>query len=262
ISKASILHLLSEKAEELLRHPHIFITQAILKAYVDLQSLLHQPGSFPAIFDLYARKPLPRQASGSGNAAEVTYVAPNPHKISAAIDSATASKALDTAIQAHNLSLALDIIETTFSTKAFQRNKTLRHTLVPGLAALALPAAAYTLSTQYASWQTALDPSQATTIAFAGILTYVASVSSIGYVALTTANDQMDRMTWAQGVPLWERWVREEERAAVDRVAGEWGFEDRERRGEEEGSEWEGLRGWVGVRGMVLDRVELMEGME
>ena len=72
----------------------------------------------------------------------------------------------------------------------------------------------------------------------------------------------MDRVTWARGVPLWERWVREEERAALDRVAGKWGFAARERRGEEEGEEWEVLREECGVRGMCLDRVELMEGME
>lgn len=93
-------------------------------------------------------------------------------------------------------------------------------------------------------------------------MTYVAAVSSMGYIAITTANDQMDRVTWAQGVPLWERWVREEERRAADEVAGSWGFADRERRGDEEGTEWEALREWVGKRGMVLDAVELMEGME
>ena len=81
-------------------------------------------------------------------------------------------------------------------------------------------------------------------------------------MVVTTANDQMDRITWAKGVPLWERWVREEERAALDRVAGKWGFGDVERRGEEEGGEWEVLREAVGLRGMVLDRSELMEGME
>lgn len=84
----------------------------------------------------------------------------------------------------------------------------------------------------------------------------------VGYVTITTANDQMDRVTWATGVPLWERWVREEERAAIDAVAGQWGFQDVEKRGDEEGEDWEALREWVGMRGMVLDKVSLMEGME
>ena len=33
-------------------------------------------------------------------------------------------------------------------------------------------------------------------------------------------------------------------------------------RGDEEGPEWEELREWVGRRGMVLDAVGLMDGME
>ncbi len=107
-----------------------------------------------------------------------------------------------------------------------------------------------------------MSTSYATGIAFTGFLTYISTVSVLGYVVVTTANDQMDRVTWAKGVPLWERWVREEERAAWDRVAGKWGFADVERRGEEEGWEWEVLREEVGARGMVLDRAELMEGME
>lgn len=84
----------------------------------------------------------------------------------------------------------------------------------------------------------------------------------VGYVAVTTANDQMDRVTWASGVPLWERWVREEERAAIDSVAGAWGFQDVEKKGDEEGQDWEDLREYVGMKGMVLDKVALMEGME
>lgn len=107
-----------------------------------------------------------------------------------------------------------------------------------------------------------MSPSYATGVAFAGFMAYLGTVTGLGYVVITTANDQMDRVTWAKGVPLWERWVREEERAAWDRVAGEWGFKDRSRRGEEEGEEWDRLREEVGIRGMVLDQVELMDGME
>lgn len=107
-----------------------------------------------------------------------------------------------------------------------------------------------------------MDPATATNIAMAGILTYMSAVGMVGYVALTTANDQMVRVTWATGLPLWERWVREEERAAVDKIAQAWGFKSMDRWGEEEGVEWAGLKEWIGMRGMVLDRVELMEGME
>lgn len=107
-----------------------------------------------------------------------------------------------------------------------------------------------------------MDTTTATNLAFVGILSYVVFTATIGVVAVTTSNDQMNRVTWATGLPLRERWMREEERAAIDRVASAWGFKETERRGEEEGEEWDALREWIGQRGMVLDRVELMDGME
>ncbi|EME49881.1 hypothetical protein DOTSEDRAFT_68625 [Dothistroma septosporum NZE10] len=258
ISKASILDLISEKAEEIARHPDVFIAPAILKAYVELQNLLDQPSSFPDVFDLYARKPVPT----SRGASEVEYTAASPDKINAAIDSKTANIALDAAIKSHNLPLAIDIITTSFSSPAFKKAKTLRQAAIPMTGLGLAPIAAYTLSSSFSSLQQTMDPSTATGIAFAGIMTYVGAVSMVGYVAVTTANDQMERVTWASGVPLWERWIREEERAAIDKVAGAWGFREIEKRGEEEGEDWESLREWVGVRGMVLDKVSLMEGME
>ncbi|TKA25006.1 hypothetical protein B0A50_06104 [Salinomyces thailandicus] len=259
ITKASLLNLISEKAEHILRHPTIFITPAILKAYVHLQTFLHQPASLPDIFHLYAHKSTP---TAQANKAEPTLTPTNPDQINAAIPPATALLALDSAIQCHDLSLALALITTTFRAPAFKKAKILRQGLIPASGLAIAPLAAYTLSTHFGAWQSTMDPGYATSVAFAGILTYVAAVSSIGYVAITTANDQMDRVTWAPGVPLWERWIREEERAALDQVAGAWGFAAVERRGEEEGGEWERLREFVGVGGMVLDRVELMEGME
>jgi len=72
----------------------------------------------------------------------------------------------------------------------------------------------------------------------------------------------MVRVTWVQGTPLRERWIREEERRALDLVAMAWGFEEKERRGFEEGEEWELLREVVERKGMVLDDPALMEGME
>jgi hypothetical protein len=257
ISKASILNLISEKAEEVLRHPNVFITPAILSSYVSLQCLLHQPSSFPAVFELYASKPIP-QESGDG----VKYVEASPDKINAAVPSKTANAALTSAINAHNLQLAIDIIDTTFCKSAFKKNKVLRQAFVP-LAGLGVaPVAAYTVSAQFSMLQNSMDPSTATGVAFAGIMTYIGVVASMGYITLTTANDQMDRVTWALGVPLWERWVREEERAALDRVAGKWGFQSVDKRGEEEGEEWEALKEFIGLRGMVLDRASLMPGME
>ncbi|KAK5141185.1 hypothetical protein LTR32_006193 [Rachicladosporium monterosium] len=253
ISQASLLNLISEKAEEILRHPTIFITPAILKSYVDLQTLLHQPSSLPDVFDLYARKPIP-SLSSTGN---ITYGIPSPSKINSAIPTPTANLALQSAIAAHNLSLCLDVITTSFSAPAYRRALIIRRAALPFAGLAVLPLAAYTASQAFATqFQTSMSPSYATGIAFAGIMAYTVHVSTIGYVAITTSNDQMDRVTWAQGVPLWERWVREEERAAVDALAGKWGFGVRNQRGEEEGEEWEVLREFVGLRGMELDRAD------
>lgn len=258
ISKAALLNIISEKAEEIVRNPNVFISPGILKAYVDLQSLLHQPASFPDILHLYASKPVPKQSNN--NAIEYTPATPNAPN--SAVDTDTAKVALNSAIDAHNLPLCLDIITTTFSTPSYKRAKLIRRALIPSTLLTATPVIAYTASQQFGLLQTTMDPSYATGIAFAGIMTYTSVVGALGYIVITTANDQMDRVTWAKGVPLWERWVREEERAALDQVAGKWGFQSIEKRGEEEGTEWEALREEVGMRGMVLDRAELMEGME
>ena len=257
LSKAAILNLISAKAEEIVRHSDVFISPAILKAYIELQSLLHQPSSFPDILGLYASKPIPKESKH-----QIEYTPATPNAPNSAVDTDTANTALSAAIHAHNLPLCLDIITTTFSTQSYKRAKIIRRALIPSTMLAATPVLAYTLSQQFGLLQTTMDPTYATGVAFAGIMTYTSVVGALGYIVITTANDQMDRVTWAKGVPLWERWVREEERAALDRVAGNWGFQSLEKRGEEEGAEWEGLREEVGVRGMVLDRAELMEGME
>ncbi|CZT16896.1 uncharacterized protein RCC_02731 [Ramularia collo-cygni] len=257
ITPQSILTSITTRAEQILRDPSVFITPAILKSYIQLQSLLAQPSSFPDIFHLYAHKPIPTKSSSG-----TTFAKPSPTKVSAAIDSKTASLALASATATHDLALAIDIITTSFSTPAFRRAKILRKAAIP-IGGLALaPCAAYALSQTFSQVQSSMDEGLASGIAFAGIMTYVGAVSMVGYVAVTTANDQMDRVTWASGVPLWERWVREEERAAIDSVAGAWGFQEVEKKGDEEGEEWEALREYVGMKGMVLDKVGLMEGME
>ncbi|KAF2813394.1 uncharacterized protein BDZ99DRAFT_382111, partial [Mytilinidion resinicola] len=237
--------------------PPVFVTPAILEAYTTTQSLLVRPSTLPEAFTLYASKPVPKPSTSP-----VTYKPQSPSAASAAIPTPVADVALNAAIASKSLPLALDVIETTYRAPAFRRAKFLRRALPPLTGAALAPLAVYTLAGQLAQYQSTMDPGTATAMAFAGMLTYVAATATIGVVAVTTANDQMDRVTWAMGMPLRERWLREEERGAVDRVAGAWGFKEPWRRGEEEGEEWEGLREWVGVRGMVLDKVALMEGME
>ncbi|MCJ1254296.1 hypothetical protein MMC24_002110 [Lignoscripta atroalba] len=249
---------ISTTAYSIITSPTVFITPALLQSYVHTQSLLGRPETLPQAFTLYANKPIPRQ----GKSSAVQYTSPSPSKASSAVPLSTANMALSAAIEARNLPLCLDIILTTVCTPASQKSKIFRRAMLP-LTGLGLaPLAAYTLASQLAVYQDSMDNATATNVAFVGILAYVGFTSTIGIVAITTANDQMVRVTWVSGMRLRERWIREEERAMIDRVACAWGFKESWRRGEEEGEDWEALKEWTGLRGMMLDRVELMEGME
>ena len=255
--KSQVADRISSTAYSIITDPKVFITPALLATYVSTQSLLGRPESFPHIFDLYASKPIPQPRT-----LPIVYKDPNLKSASSAVPLALAQSALAAAIQVQNLPLCLSIIDTSVCTTAFNRKKFLRRALLP-LSALALtPAAAYILASQIAQYQDAMDYQEATNMFCAGITAYVLFTSAIGLVAVATANDQMDRITWVIGTPLRERWLREEERSLVDQVAGAWGFQDVSRRGEEVGEDWENLREWALMRGMVLDKPELMEGME
>ncbi|ETS87356.1 hypothetical protein PFICI_01184 [Pestalotiopsis fici W106-1] len=248
---------ISEAAYVTLAHPTVLITPSLLEQYVKVQATLGRPETLPRVFQLYASKPRPQEVSGS-----IKYSKQNPNQASKAIDTDVADMALDTAIEAKNLDAAVGIIENTYTTTAFIRSKVLRKSTLPLATFAATPLAAYAVARNFSIFQDAMDTAQATNVAFAGILAYVGFTATIGVVAATTANDQMKRVTWAPGVPLRSRWVREEERAALDRIACAWGFAEPWRQGEEEGPEWDVLREYIGQKGMVLDRTELMEGME
>ena len=148
------------------------------------------------------------------------------------------------------------------STSAFRRAKFIRKALLPATALALSPVAAYNIAWQFCKNSDLVDPQTLTNYATTGIMAYVGITVSLGFVALTTSNDQMDRITWIPGTALSERWFREEERALIDRIAGAWGLKHPEKRGGEEGWEWEALRDWTFRRGMYLDKPELMEGME
>lgn len=253
------VELLSTLAQKIITHPPVYITQPILNTYVSIQSTLHRPQSFPDIFALYASKPVP--ILGSSN--PIRYKAPNPNAATQAIPIDIADKALDAAIQVKDMPLALDIIATSYATPAFRRNKFIRKALPSiSLFGFGVPLGALTLALQLPYLSNIPDPFTNVIIGFTGIMTYTSAVGVLGFVAITTRNDQMERVTWVTGVPLRERWIREEERAAIDRVALAWGFKERERWGEEESPEWEELKEWAGRRGMWLDRIEFMDGME
>ncbi|KAL8795239.1 MAG: hypothetical protein Q9195_002250 [Heterodermia aff. obscurata] len=247
----------SKTALDIISSPPVFITPSLLATYVDTQALLNRPEAVPPAFILYASKPLPRPGT-----TPTEYIASNPKKASSAVPISIASTALDAAIDAKNLPVCFDIINTTVCAPAFRRNKFVRRALLPCIGAAMVPVAAYTAASQWSIWQDTMDNDLAWNIMFGGLLAYVGFTAGIGFVAVTTSNDQMDRITWAIGTPLRERWLREEERAFVDRVAGAWGFQEPWKRGQEEGLDWQQIYEWAGLRGMVLDKVGLMEGME
>lgn len=244
-------------ANDVVKDEKVFISPSVLACYTKIQTLLKNAEHFPEIFHLYAHKPVPEQ-----NTSPVKYHKANPSNIHSAVPSELANMALDVAIEQRNLSLVLAIIDNTFCTKAFHRSKVFRKASAPLLGMATAPVACYSIASWASSLQNTMDPSTATGIAFAAGLAYVGGVSSIGVLAITTANDQMERVTWLPGVPLRHRWLREEERAAMDKVALAWGFKNIDYRGEEEGEEWEALREFIGMRGMILDRTDLMPGMQ
>ncbi|KAK2626893.1 hypothetical protein QTJ16_004068 [Diplocarpon rosae] len=248
---------LSDMTYSILKFPPVFITAEILQRYVAIQSDLGKPETFPEILKLYPHKPIPEEGTFP-----IRYSSQNPNRAANAVPLKTADRALQAAIDAKQLVVAMDIIEACHTTKASRRAKFVRQGLLPVAGLAGAPIAAYTIASQLAILQTTMETGMATNVAFAGMLAYMGFTATIGVVAISTANDQMDRVTWAQGVPLRQRWIREEERAAIDKVAGAWGFREAWRRGEEEGEDWDALREWIGRKSMMLDRVELLEGME
>ena len=255
--KGQMADSISSTAYSIVIDPRVFITSGILATYIHTQALLGRPQSFPYILDLYASKPIPQPGR-----VPIEYKDANPNRASSAVPLVVAHTALKAAIAAKDLPLCLSIIDTSVCTSAYRRNKILRHAFLPFSGLALAPAAAYVLAAHLAQYQHSMDHQVATNTAFVGILAYLGFTTMIGFVAITTANDQMDRITWATGIPLRERWSREDERALVDQVAGAWGFQDETKRGEEEGGDWEALREWALMRGMVLDKPELMTGME
>ncbi|KAI4194939.1 MAG: hypothetical protein LQ350_007482 [Teloschistes chrysophthalmus] len=257
VAENAAVQLVSNTAYQIVTDPKVFITPRILSMYVNAQSLLGRPRSFPEIFKLYASKPIPKPGTNP-----IRFSTPYPKKPSAHIPLPIANAALTAAMRFRNLPLCFDVIEKSVCAPAFRISKFLRKAFIPVSAAVLAPFAIHQLAAQLAVYQDTMDTQMATKMYFGGILAYVSFTSILGYVAITTSNDQMDRVTWAQGTPMYERWMREEERMMIDRVAGAWGFQQRSRRGEETGPDWEGLRELTGLRRMILDRTDLMEGME
>ncbi|KAF8253474.1 hypothetical protein K440DRAFT_642421 [Wilcoxina mikolae CBS 423.85] len=241
---------------DILSDPRVFLTPAILSSFVSLQRLTRDPSPIPAVFTLYATKPvLPPSGKGKPQV-------PNPKQAKYAIPPSVALVGLETAIDAGDMTAALDVIDTSYALPAYRRNKVIRQALPVAGVGLCAPAAIWVVAGWLAGWQDTVDHELATKYAFTGLTAYAGLTAGVGLLVVGTKNDQMVRVTWVRGTPLSERWVREEERAALDAVAMAWGFEDPARRGDEEGEEWELLREVVGRKGMVLDDPALLDGME
>ncbi|KAM9884016.1 hypothetical protein VDGL01_01821 [Verticillium dahliae] len=247
----------SESAYAIIAHPPVSITPEILDLYVHVQARLGRPETLPHVFELYASKPKPEVVTGA-----IQYVEQNPKRADKAIEATTAETGLGVAIEAKNLDAALGVIECCYTSHAFRRQKLLKKAFLPAAVMGAAPFAAYALASVMSNFQNTVEASTATTLGFAAIMAYLSFTSTIGVVAKITSNDHMKRVTWAPGIPLHERWMREEERAGLDAVACAWGFREKWRHGEEGGVEWDSLREYLGLKGMILDRVEFMEGMQ
>ncbi|KDN61221.1 hypothetical protein CSUB01_06072 [Colletotrichum sublineola] len=247
---------ISESAYEIITHPTVSIGPQVLDLYVNIQARLGRPETLPHVFELYASKPQPKVVAGS-----IIYVPQNPNRAEKAIEAAVAETALRAAIDAKNLDAAIGIVEACYATQAFYRQKLLRKALLPASAVSAAPFGVYALASNLSAFQNTMEPVTATKFAFAAILAYLGFTATIGMVAKTTVNDHMRRVTWAPGIPLHQRWLREEERAGMDDIACAWGYKEKWRHGEEGGIEWDSLKEYLGLKGMMLDRVELMEGM-
>ncbi|PNY20411.1 Uncharacterized protein TCAP_07414 [Tolypocladium capitatum] len=251
------INSISLSAYAIITHPNVDMTPESLELYVQTQAQLGRPESLPSVLELYAAKPKPVVRAG-----EIRYVPQNPNAASRAIEVGVAGLALQTAIESKALDSALGIIEASYCVPAFRRQKLLKHAAVPAIGLATLPFGIFGLSTAYAAyWQNTMDVTTATGIGVAGISGYFFVVGSLGLIAKLSNKDQMKRVTWAPGTPLRYRWLREEERAALDKVACAWGFQEPWRHGEETGPEWEGLKEYMGYRQMLLDRVEFMDGM-
>ncbi|KAK4449524.1 hypothetical protein QBC34DRAFT_92882 [Podospora aff. communis PSN243] len=251
-----VVDQISDAAYAIVTHPTVVITPDILAEYVRLQVQLGRPDSLPRAFELFASKPTPRLSGGN-----IQYSQRNPNKLESSINPAVADAALDAAIEARNLDVAVGIVESSYATEASRRLRLVKKALLPASAFGATPVAAYLLASHLSFMQDSMDQAMATNVAFVGILAYVGFTATIGVVAATTANDQMKRVTWAPGTPLKTRWLREDERAAYDKIACGFGFSEQHRYGEEQGDEFKLLREFCLRRGMILDAVELMPGM-
>jgi hypothetical protein len=247
---------LSSLAETFIKHEKVFLSPNVLGLYIHLQRLLARPRTIPEALYLYANKPIPEEGSSPPK-----FSKPSPKSAKQAVPADLADDALTAAIDAKDLSLALSVVDHTYCAPAWRRHRQITKLGLPSVLAGLTPFAIYMIAQELSVYSGFIDPWTFKLYAFAGISTYVMCTGTLGFVALTTYNDHHDRVVWRPGVPLLDRYMKEDERAALDRIACAWGFKEEWKRGDEDGDDWEGLRQWCLLRGMVLDKPDLMPGM-
>lgn len=247
----------AELTWKLIRDPKVFISPDVLDMYTRIQCLLGKPEYIPEVFNLYAHKKIPTEKSST-----IRYSKPWPKMPKYAVPHKIASAALEAAIIKKNLPLALAIIDTSVATPAFRANKILTRASIPLAGVAALPVIAFSASSYVAATQNTMDYEVSQLTAFAASMAYIGTMGTIAFCAITSTNDQMERVVWRPGTYLTSRWVREEEREFFDRLALAWGFQNRSRWGEEQGDDWQTLRDECGMRDMILDKTDLLDGMQ
>ncbi|KAF2276185.1 uncharacterized protein EI97DRAFT_419034 [Westerdykella ornata] len=247
---------LSELALDLIRDEKVFLSRTVLSKYVDLQRLLGAPRQIPEALYLYANKPIPIAGSKPPQ-----FKKQSPKSYKAAVPKETAEKALDAAIDAKDMVLALTVVDHTYCAPAWKTYKWLTKFAPPAAIASTLPFLAYFIASEWSIYSGYVSPTLFKWYSFAGFMVYFGGTGTLGYVALTTWNDHFERVVWQPGTPLLQRWMREDERGALDKIACAWGFKETWKWGDEEGEDWEGLRQWCFLRKMWLDKPDLMPGM-
>ncbi len=246
----------SDVAYSIIIDPKVFITPKLLEQYVGIQARLGRPESLPYVLRLYASKPLPRRRGDA-----IKFTAQNADRIANAVEPKVAEAALDAAIEAKNLDAAVGIVEETYATKAYRRNRVLRKALLPAAAFAAVPAAVYGLAANISMTQNTMDTATATKIAFAGML----GLRGLHRLHRPGGDHDNQRPHEARVVDPGHAAA-----AAVDprgraRRPGQGGlrlgFSESHRWGEEEGAQFRALREFVLRKDMMLDRAELMEGI-
>ena len=247
---------LSKLAEDFIKHEKVFLSPNLLGLYIHLQRMLGLPRTIPEALYLYANKPVPVEGSSPPK-----FNKPSPKSAKQAVPADLADDALTAAIEAKDITLALAVVEHTYCTPAWLRHRRITKLGLPTVIMALTPFAINMISSELSVYSNFIDPWTFKLYCFMGISTYVLCTGTLGFVALTTHNDHHDRVVWRPGIPLLDRYVKEDERAALDMIACAWGFKEEWRRGDEEGDDWEGLRQWILLRGMILDKPDLMPGM-